>query len=289
MTGIPSLVFPAEILDKCFENLLPPITVMDDSMWLEAISDLLQSRLVCRMFYRGASRWVWRRLEFNLLSNSWEIFINTSRISDICTFLVERPEVAAYVRVLSIRGPLSMDDSTDLELIPKYGRSLLAIAPLLKNLRLLYLNIEPVPSRGALGFLFSQPHLHTIWLSRFDGLGGSGLGLKINPSIRSLCASHCTHLEDIFPFMPSLEVFRYLGDEDIKFPPWNKLVEVGLESHYLPLVPRFVESFQVCLFLLHFRTTLSQILLDVEGRPDQCAMRAARAHYFSVGIGPQSR
>ena len=181
-----------------------------------------------------------------------------------------------------------MDDSTDLELIPKYGRSLLAITPLLKNLRLLYLSTEPVPSRGALGALFSRPHLHTIWLSNFDGLGASSLRLKINPSIRNLCAGHCTHLENIYPFMPSLEVFRFFGDEDIgQFPPWDKLVEVGLQSYDLPLVPRIVESFQVCLFLLHFRTTLRRFLLDTEGRPDQCAIRAARAHYFSDGIGPQ--
>src|SRR5882724_9703776 len=153
ITGKPSFVFPAEILDKCFENLLPPIKFIESGMWLESISDLLQSRLVCRMFYRIASRWVWRHFNFNILGNSWDISISTSRISDICTLLVERPEVAAYVRVLSIIS-LPMNHPAYLELIPKYGRSLLTITPLLKNLRLLYLDIDPVLSKGALGALF---------------------------------------------------------------------------------------------------------------------------------------
>ena len=172
MTGKLSRVFPAEILSMFFENLLPKIDRTEDMhIGLGDTRDLLQCRLVCRTFYVLTSRWVWRRVVLNFGPISESIFptTNESRPFAICNFFLAHPEVSKHVRYLRISARFGQKlDIFHRAPIHTLGSALLAIAPLLQNLRLLGVAIDqPLPWWQALDALFSLPLLlRMIWLSK---------------------------------------------------------------------------------------------------------------------------
>jgi len=235
-----------------FENLLPKINSTEDMaiIGLGDTRDLLQCRLVCRTFYVLTSRWVWRRVVLNFGPISESIFptTNESRPFAICNFVLAHPEVSKHVRYLSISACFGRKlDIFHGAPIHTLGSALLAIAPLLQNFRLLGVAIDqPLPWWQALDALFSLPLLRMIWLKGVDCSGVSAQGLKPNPGITGLLVLRCTHLENIYPLVPSLEVFRYYGETEIEqLPPWDKLREVAFETHEEALADHVAESFQV--------------------------------------------
>jgi hypothetical protein len=219
-------MFPREILDKCFEPLMPKLCGMEDAVLsFGNCADLLRCRLVVQTIYNLASRWVWRRLELKL-SGPLEP-AKLSQLLDIAAFLVAHPEVAEYVRIFSIIAGTYLEHDLPTAAIS----ALLGMAPLLQNLRLLNVNHA---SMTILGGLLSQPLLHTVLLRGIDCSGlPDVLESKANSSIKRLVVCHCMQPEKLYPLMPSVEAFssRNDGDEIAHMPPWDRLREVAFENH----------------------------------------------------------
>ena len=81
-----------------------------------------------------------------------------SRPYEICTFWLHNPKFAEYVQLFAISARYTrMVEQDPISRICSFGPVLHTIAPLLKNLRLLMLDIIPELSMEFLGALFSQP------------------------------------------------------------------------------------------------------------------------------------
>ena len=270
----PSLAIPGEVLDNCFENLLPALGGMEDrSMFnknLKDKHDILQARLVCRMFYYFASRWAWRRVVLNLTSPTPTTI---SKIHDICALFRSHPEVAGYIRILSIE--LNSRHMCSPQMY-QAGQALLAISPLLKNLRVLVVCGTPAQWNSTLGALLSRPLLHTVWLEWIDCSDLPDLNLQPNPHITQLHTDECAHFETLYPILPSIEMFRCTSDlvPFTQLPPWNQLRQVSLRT---PRAEPPMEDFRVGFYVtVHPLHTDTQFLTAMEAQPNQCVLCAAR-------------
>jgi hypothetical protein len=221
---------PDEVLETCFRELLPRL---DDERCVSVIErfntppDLLNSRLVCRTFYRLASPWAWRRFEFRLHEDHLDGNDELMRSLNKCAYFSAHPGFASHVRLLSL------DCRADPGII---GPTLTALVPAFRvmvNLQIVTLNNFHCVE--VLRDLLDKPRLHTLIITPSRQLPFP-IEAPVNniKNLKVFAVEEVRDMQRILELAPQLESFAIYeeshGFQNIDFMvltvPWGTLREI---------------------------------------------------------------